>query len=435
MHRNKNSLIVIAVSCLLFGGQLHANDNWPQWRGANLDSVSHESNLPVKFDKQNNMLWRLELPGPAGASPVVWEDQIFLTTVDADDNIWLFCVGADGQQQWKQQLQGKNRNTRMDRGNSASPSPSTDGRHVWANSAAGFLECFDMDGNPVWSVDLQERYGRFDIQFGMTSTPILDNGRLYLQMIHGSMRDRSTSTGYVVAIDAATGKNIWTHERRTDATVENKHSYASPTICRDGEHEYLITHGGDYVIGHSLDDGSEIWRCGGMNPQGQSYNRFLRFVASPTYVDGKIIVPSAKSGPVLCLKTDLSGDVTDDKNAFHWVLDRGTPDVATPVYHNGLVFLARENGAMLCLDAKTGEQVYMERMFADRHRSTPVVADGKVFVAGRDGTILVLTADRQGTVLAENELDEETLASPAIADGRIYIRTFEALYCFANDTN
>ncbi len=87
MHRNKNSLIVIAVSCLLFGGQLHANDNWPQWRGANLDSVSHESNLPVKFDKQNNMLWRLELPGPAGASPVVWEDQIFLTTVDADDNI------------------------------------------------------------------------------------------------------------------------------------------------------------------------------------------------------------------------------------------------------------------------------------------------------------------------------------------------------------
>ncbi len=408
---------------------IHAQ-NWPQWRGESLDNISSATNLPVEFNQEKNLLWRTELPGPGGASPIVWGDNIFIiTAVEDSKQLQLICFDEAGVQKWARQLQGKNQFIRIDSANSASPSPSTDGQHIWATTGEGFLECFDMDGNPVWSVDLQNRYGKFNIQFGMTSTPILHEGRLYLQLIHGDMRGRGGSVGHIVAIDASKGEEIWHHVRNTDAIAENKHSYASPVLIRDGDDIQLVTHGGDLVIGHSIADGAEIWRCGGLNPE-ESYNKYLRFVASPTYADGKLFVPSAKNGPVLSLKTGLKGDVTLDEQARHWTQERGTPDVACPVVHEGLVYLARENGAMLVLDADTGEKIYMERMMSDRHRSTPVVAEGKIYITGRKGKVYVLEPGRDGNVLAENDLAETITASPAIVNGRIYIRTWKALYCF-----
>lgn len=407
-------------------------DAWPQWRGPNLDNVSTATDLPVEFNRDNNMHWRYEMPGPGGASPVVFGDKLFTTSVvDETDGLSLICLGTDGQLQWQVELKGKNRNVRMDQANSASASPCTDGQHVWATTAAGFLQCFDMQGNEVWSRDLQDAYGEFQIQFGMSSTPVLFDGKLYLQLIHGRMRDRSsTSEGTVVAMDASSGDEIWAQQRKTDGYAENKHSYASPTIVHDGEHSCLVTHGGDYAIGHSLEDGKELWRCGGLNPKGSGYNPYLRFVASPVFADGCLVIPSAKNGPVFAMNASLKGDVTEDGDAFQWKLTQGTPDVATPLVHNGLVFLARENGVLLCVDAKTGEEVYEKRMYADRHRSTPVYADGKIYLVARDGTVLVVAGDRTGEVLARNELDEDAKSSPAIAGGRIYIRTEEALYCF-----
>ena len=405
--------------------------NWPQWRGESLDNISQATNLPVEFNKNENMLWRVEMPGPGGASPIVWEDKIFVTTaVDSSDELRLICFNADGTENWSRKLKGENQFIRIDSANSASPSPSTNGELVWATTGEGFLECFDMEGNPVWSVDLQDRYGKFSIQFGMTSTPIYHDGKLYLQLIHGSMRSRDTSLGHVVAIDATNGEEIWHQERKTDAIAENKHAYSSPVLVQNGDEWQLVTHGGDFAIGHSLKDGSEVWRCGGLNPKGDEYNPYLRFVSSPAFVAGKLFVPSAKNGPVICLKPNLSGDVTEDDEVRNWTIDRGTPDVACPVYYDGLVYLARENGAMLVLDGESGERVYMKRMMSDRHRSTPVVGDGKIYITGRKGKVCVLEPGKDGNLLAENELGETITASPAIVDGRIYVRTWDALYCF-----
>ena len=411
-----------------------AQDHWPQWRGQDLDNISEAKDLPIEFDSETNLAWRYEMPGPGGSSPIVWGDRVFISSVnESDGGLVLICLDQNGQLIWQKDLKGKNRRVRMDSANSASASPCTDGEHVWVTTAAGFLECFDFQGNEIWSIDLQKKYGEFKIQFGMSSTPILFDGVLYLQLIHGNMRDRATtSEGTVVAVDAKTGKEIWSQNRLTDGHTENKHSYASPTLVNHEGKQYLVTHGGDYVVGHSLADGKEIWRCGGMNPKGNDYNPYLRFVASPVAAEGKLIVPSAKNGPVFCLKTDLSGDVTLDDDARQWVLRQGTPDVATPLVKDGLIFLARENGVMLCVDAETGDEVYQKRMFADKHRSTPVYAEEKVYVVGRDGTVVVLKADRDGTVLAENQLGEDAKASPAIVDGKVFIRTAKALYCFEN---
>jgi outer membrane protein assembly factor BamB len=407
---------------------------WPQWRGSHWDSVSREKHaLPDQLDKDKNLIWRLPLPGPGGSSPVVWRDRIFVTAVEGE-RLLLICAGLDGKILWQNTLEGINRNTRDD-ANSASPSASTDGKHVWSIMTNGVIECFTNDGRRAWKTDLQQEYGKFDIQFGMTSTPIVDRGRIYCQLIHGSMEDRdSTSEGWVIALDAATGREIWKHRRQTNATMENKHSYASPTIYRDQNREFLITHGGDFAIGHSLVDGAELWRCGGMNPA-ENYNQFLRLVSSPVCVDGMIVIPTAKRGPVLALKPELSGDVTGSPEHHLWRTEGITPDVATPLVYDGCVYLARENGTLACLDAKSGELLYEERLMADRHRSTPAAGDFKVYIAGRDGVVHVIRAGRRIEISGKCELGEETTASPAIAGGRIFIRTYQALYAFGEAPN
>lgn len=427
-------LIHFVCVVLMFGCQTNG-DNWPQWRGPQLNSVSGESNLPGTFSRESGMLWRTALPGPAGSSPVVWGDQVYVTSVDGrknGDQMSLLCLGVDGILRWKQKLDGTNANT-MDSANSASPSPSTDGQHVWAMMGNGILHCFTVTGELVWKKDLQEEYGKFNIQFGMATTPVLDRGRLYLALIHGDMRDmKTTSVGHVVALDAETGAEVWHQKRETDAVSENTHSYSSPVVYRDDEREFLITHGADYVIGHSLEDGSELWRCGGFNPKGSDYNPYLRFVSSPCCQKGIIIVPSAKRQSVLALKPELNGDVTERSETIHWRMTGGTPDVASPVIYQGLVYLADEKGILVCVDGKTGETLYEKRLFASRHRSTPVAADGKLFITGRDGQVFVVKTGRDFELISKTDLQEETTSSPAIADGKIFVRTFDALYAFGD---
>lgn len=415
----------IALSPLTFPSSARS-ENWPQWRGVNNDGVSHEKSLPVRWSKTENVAWRLPLPGPGGATPVVWKDKIFVTSVDDDGKLLLLCVSTDGQELWRRVVAEGNRNVRGDEGNSAAPSPSTDGKHVWVFMANGALGCYTVDGEEVWKFNLQDRYGRFNIAFGMTATPVLDRGRLYVQLIHGEGK-AETQEARVVCLDAATGDEIWKQDRPSDAVKECEHSYASPMLYRDGEREYLLTHGADYVVAHSLEDGRELWRCGGLNPYG-SYNPTLRFVASPLATPGLIIVPSAKRGPVFALKPDLEGDVSDKESAFQWRMERNTPDVPSPVLYQGLVYLCRENGNLMCLDAKTGELLYEERTTSDRHRASPVAGDGKIYTTARGGVVTVTKAGREFEILAQNELGEDISASPAVSDGRIYLRTFEALY-------
>lgn len=424
---NRRSMVGVSLSFLATDAVLAGN--WPQWRGATLDGISGETNLPAEFGPGKNEVWKLPLPGAAGSTPAVWGDNIFLTTVDGD-NLELWCVSAEGQRKWKQVVSTGNKDVRGDEGNAAAPSPCTDGTYVWANFANGALACYAADdGKEVWKLNLPERYGKFEIAFGMTSTPVLDGDRLYLQLIHGE-GDPKTREAIVVCLDAKTGNQIWKHDRISDAQKECEHSYASPVIYRDSQREFLITHGADFVMGHSLEDGHELWRCGNLNIG--NYNPTLRFVASPVAAGGRIVVPSAKGGPVLCLKPDIEGDVTDKQDAYLWQRKRDTPDVPSPVVHEGLVYLCRENGVVICVDAETGEELYQKRAVSDRYRASPVIADGKLYVTARKGVVTVFELGKTGTQLAVNNLDEEVSASPAVANGRIYIRTFKNLYAFGN---
>ncbi|MDX1962132.1 MAG: PQQ-binding-like beta-propeller repeat protein [Pirellulales bacterium] len=411
----------LVALCLFIGPDASYAENWPQWRGLSNNGLSSAKNLPDTWDQETNLAWRLPLPGAAGATPVIWKDKIFLTS-SAEQDLVLICISTQGKELWRRTVASGNRpvhgSDQTGEGNSASPSPTTDGKYVWAMMGTGKLACFDFDGEEIWKLDLQEKYGKFQIQFGMASTPALDGDTLYVQLLHNA-------GAVVAALDKATGQEKWRIDRKSDAIEECKDSYASPIVYRDAEQAFLITHGADYTIGHDLTDGTELWRLGGLNGAGQQYNPTLRFVASPVAVPGLIVVPSAKNGPVVALRPKKAGDLTND---FLWKMPRNTPDVPSPLIHDGLVYLCREQGTLIVLDAESGEKLYEERIHEFNHRASPVAADGKLYLSGRDGTVNVIKLGRTYQRLATNKFDEPLAASPAIADGVIYFRTFKALY-------
>jgi len=424
-------LRLIACLCgLLLTANVTVAENWPNWRGPLNNGVSTEENVPVEWSEEDNVAWKVDLPGPAGSTPVIWEDHIFLTTMDKSGDgkdAYLMAFNTRGEELWRHHLgSGKNK-PRGDEGNNpAAPSPVTDGKHVWAFISTGDLFCFDFDGNVVWKTNLQDRYGEFKIQFGFTSTPVLEGNKLFFQLIHGEWNE-DPQPAWVIALDKNTGKEIWKHYRKSDAFAENVHSYASPILYEDNEQKFLLTHGADYIIAHDLETGDELWRCGGINPK-DNYNKFLRLVASPAMAPGIIVVPSAKRGPVLGLKPDGSGNITSKVSHYHWKRDRDTPDVPSPLIVDGIVYLCRENGDLIAIDADTGEEIYYERVHRTRHRASPVYADGHIYLTGRDGKVSVIKAGRDFEIVSQNDLGEDMAASPAISDGRIYLRTFESLW-------
>ncbi len=422
----KRVCLGMVLASLLLGhvqGRSAWAENWPQWRGPFNNGLSEEIGIPTEFSPQTNLVWRLALPGQAGATPVVWDDRIFMTSA-ADSNVVLWCVSTDGKKLWEQQLGTGNQRIRGDEGNLASPSPCTDGASVWALVGNGDLACFAVTGEPEWQFNLADRYGELRIPFGFTSTPVLDGDKLYLQCMH-------QNAALVFCLDKSTGRELWRRERPSDAFGECLDSYASPILYRDQEREFLLSHGADYIVAHRLNDGSEIWRCGGFNPK-NNYEPTLRLVASPAAVPGLIVVPSAKNHAVLGLLPENEGDITNTESGHQWVLKRGTPDVPSPLIHEGLVYLLRENGELVCLDGKSGQEKYAKRCFSDRYRASPVYADGKIYVASRRGVISVIKAGPKFELLAENELGEEISSSLIVANGRLYVRTFESLYAFAN---
>ena len=414
----KISLRSILLLFFFLLAPLSQADNWPHWRGANHDGVSAEKGLPVEWSEEKNIVWKLKLPGGSSATPAVWGDKIFLMAQD-EKQISLLCMSKAGKLLWKTKVVDSRGKAKGEK-SFASPSPSTDGKRVFTMTGMGEVVAIDFDGQEVWRFNAQERYGKFRYGFGYHTTPLLYSGRLYLQLIH-------SGGAWVVAIDTMNGKEIWKIERPSDGVAECEHSYTSPCLWRDGKQARLITHGNDYAIAHRLIDGKEIWRVGGLNPKDQ-YNRTLRFVSSPVATAGLIVVPSAKGRGVVGVRPDATGLIMSGAKGEQWRLTRGTPDVVSPLIFGEEVYLNRENGSIICLDAATGEQHYSERAHAQTYRASPVAANGKIYVTARDGTVSVIKAGPKFDVLYKNKIADQLTASPALADGRIYLRGFKALY-------
>lgn len=409
-------------------------DNWPQWRGPQGTGISTETGIPVEWSTSENVIWRAPMPGQGGATPAVWGQRMFVTSADGND-LLLICLDTQtGKQVWSKKVSDGNEDARAGEGNSASPSPSTDGKHVWVFFSTGSLACYDFDGQEKWQFDVGQRFGTLDIQFGMASTPVLHGDHLYLQLIHGPMDKRdNTRTGQVIKLDKLTGETVWVHDRLTDATFECKHSYASPFLYDDGQQQFLVVHGADCTTGHDLENGAELWRFAGLNGPSEINSRTdetFRFVASPAVVPGHIVIPTAKAGPTVALQVNaqLQGNVSNNPKVRLWHLPE-TPDVSIPLVVDDLVYLLHKDGKLQCIELKSGKQIYHERTHTVQHRVSPLYADGHIYFCGKDGVCTVVKAGRKFEIVASNDMQGEPItASPIVSDGTLYIRTYAAVY-------
>ncbi|HEY7449928.1 MAG TPA: PQQ-binding-like beta-propeller repeat protein [Vicinamibacterales bacterium] len=396
-------------------------ENWPQWRGPSLNGISAEKNLPVRWSQTENVVWKLALPAWSGSTPIVWGDRIFLSVAEGSQ-LSLWCVDrVRGVVRWKQALGGGN--VRMQKQNMSSPSPVTDGQHVWAMTGTGVLKAFDFEGKEQWARDIQADYGAFGLQWGYGSSPLLYGDSLYVQVLHGM---RTNDPSYVLRISKANGRTIWRVERPTNARFESPDSYTTPALLRYGTNTEIVITGGDVVTGHDPSNGKELWRADGLNP---SNNGSYRIVASPV-VHGEMIVAPSRERPMLALKTGGRGDVTNTH--VLWSFNNG-PDVPTPVTDGTYVYAINDRGIMWCLDAKTGKEIYgRQRLRPATYSGSAVLADGKIYITDEDGVTSVVQAGPSFVKVAENDLGEYTLSSPAISEGQIFIRTESFLYAIGN---
>ncbi len=395
-----------------------AAGNWPQWRGPSLDGVSEEKGLPVKWSADENVTWKLALPGRSGATPIIWGETIFLNVAENDDlQLWAVDRGA-GTVKWKKKLAGGN--YKINKQNMSSPSPVTDGKAVYVMTGTGIFKAFDFAGNELWSRDIQKDYGAFGLNWGYASSPLLWNGALYVQVLHGMKTDDAS---YILRIDPKTGKTLVKVERPTEAIVESPDSYTTPAVWTGGKQTEIIITGGDVVTGHDPVSLKELWRANVLNPQNNPMNRII---ASPVVRDGLIYAPT-RVRPLTALRPGGKGDVT--KSHVVWQNPNG-PDVPSPVTDGKYLYVTNDRGILWCLDAKTGAEIYGgKRIRPAIYSSSPVLADGKLYVTNEEGLVTVLQAGPEFKVLAENEMKDYTLSSPAVSDGQIFVRTAGYLYC------
>ena len=394
-------------------------DNWAEWRGPDGNGVCHEKGLPTKWDK-SNVVWKVDLPGESASTPAVWGEHIFVTAVDGDDHV-AYCFGTDGKLKWKHAVAQGVEVVRGGEGNSACISAVTDGEYVWFKFGTGDVVCYDFAGKEIWKANLQERYGKYKVGFVISATPVLHEDKWLYQVTH-------EKNPYVLALNKKTGEEIWKVRRETDAKAECEHAYTSPILYRAKSGMQLVSHGSDYVIGYDVDTGKELWRSGGL--QTDPYHKTLRFISSPTAVPGQIVVPSAKNQMIISVNPDgAKGDITQSKN-FQWSIDKGTPDVPNPLIHDGILYICREkSGIINAYDAKTGEEIYTQRIHGGLYRGSPVIADGHIYFTCRDGTITVIKAGKSFEAVSENELHGEAMtASPAFSNGVLYLHTHKGLY-------
>ncbi len=411
----KLGIATVAI-CLL--ASVAPAQNWPQWRGPNLNLTSSEKNVPLKWSDEDNIAWKLPLPSRSGATPIIWGHRIFLNVADGD-NLELWCVDKrDAKILWKRPIASGN--YKINKQNMSSPSPVTDGKMVWVLTGIGILKAFDFEGNEVWSRDIQKDYGRFGLNWGYASSPLLFENALYVQVLHGM---KTHDPSYVMRLDPKTGKTLWRTLRPTQAIRESPDSYSTPIIAYVDKRPQLIVSGGDIVTAHDLNSGEELWRAGGFNP---SNNPSFRTIASTMAVGDMVYTPT-RVRPLQVYRAGGKGDVTDTRRV--WTFENG-PDVPTPIIDGGYFYSINDRGIVWCLDAKTGNEVYgSQRMKPAIYSASPVLAAGRIYVVNEEGLTTVLKAGPTFEILAENHLNDYTLSTPVPSEGQLFIRTEHFLWC------
>jgi outer membrane protein assembly factor BamB len=436
--------IVTALFLLLFTNATSAagsSPNWPQFRGPGAMGVSDHPNLPERWSTNENVAWRIEVPGRGWSSPIAWGDRVFVTTVVSEGEVepakkglyfggerkdvpqaahhWLvLCYDLkSGRESWRREaLGGTPRNQLHVKNTYASETPVTDGERVYAYFGNVGLFCYDLDGKPLWQTNwpsVKTRNG-----WGSAGSPVVYEGRVFI------VNDNDNQS-FAVALDARTGRQLWRVER------DEKSNWATPYIWQNEKRTELVTCGTKRVRSYDL-DGKLLWEFGGMS---------TIVIPTPFSKFGLLYVCSGyvgdKTRPVFAIKPGASGDISlkpgETNNQFiAWYQPTAAPYNPSPLLYGDYFYVLFDFGFLSCHDARTGRKVYEKqrvRTEATSFTASPWAANEKIFALSEDGDTFVFQAGPEYKLLHKNSLDEMCMATPAIAGDSLLIRTLTKLYC------
>ncbi len=435
-------VLIIASGCglRLSAWQRQSEQRWDQFLGPSGNGHSAARNLPIDLSSESALAWRTDIPGRGWSSPLVLEDEIWLTTAieqpaDAGDpEPKTATAAASGGSAWSSvQLQavcldrhrgGIKRTVDLfaivdppaihSLNSFASPTPVTDGEVVYCHFGAfGTAAVARMTGAVIW----RNTDNVIEHEAGPGSSPILHNGLL---IMHCDGCDQQ----YVCALNASDGRQVWRTDRSGEMNPVGmyKKAFCTPIVISRGQHHELVSPAANWVYGYDPATGQELWRV--------SYGQLgFSNVARPLW-DGHTLYVCSCFMQSKLLAIDVTGDQPLDESRIKWTYQGQVPNMPSPIIVDGLIYFTSDRGIITCLDSGTGERKWQDRL-GRGFSASPLYADGKLFWGDHDGKLHVLQpSGEEMNLLATHELDSQIMASPAAVDDSLFVRTATSLYHF-----
>jgi outer membrane protein assembly factor BamB len=429
-HSQGGLLYVAAATVLAVAFQWNraqAGDNWPEFRGPNGDGQSDAVGLPMHWNENQNIKWKVAIHDKGWSSPVIWGNQIWLTTATVDGHkLFVLCVDRDtGKVLHDIKLFDVEKPGFCIPTNSyASPTPVIEAGRVYVNFGTYGTACLDTaTGKTLW----QRRDLPCDHFRAPGSSPILYGDSLFVNFDGFDVQ-------YVVALDKTTGETRWKSNRDIDYGTTNgdfKKAYCTPKVIQVNGQAQLISPSAVATIAYDPASGRELWKVyhGGMNA-----------AARPLFGDGRVFLTTGDGGAMfaggwhrlLAIRPDGHGDVT--KSNVLWTHDKAVPARSSFLLVGALLYMVSDNGVASCLEARSGDEVWQHRL-GGTYYASPIYAEGRIFFFDDAGTSHVMEAGREPKVLAQNHLDAGCMASTAVSGKALFVRTKTHLYRIEKDEN
>lgn len=398
----------VLIFALMAAASVHADGEWPGWRGPHQDGHV-DGSVPVKWDAKS-IVWKTALPGIGQSSPAIWGDRIFLTAaLEKGKQRVVLCVDRKkGDILWQHTAwTGTPEETHKMNG-WASATCATDGERVYAFFGKGGLHCYNVEGSHVWSRDL----GQFPGKWGTSACPLLV-GELVIQNCDAE------HTAFLIGLDKRTGKEVW----KTKRSGPEKGGWSTPVLVNGPKRQEIVLNGETAVIGYDPANGKELWRCKSFNGRGEP-------TVAPA--NGLVYVVNGLAGDVYAVKTGGTGDVTKSLMAWH-TPRKGNRDQPSPIVIGKYLLVCDMKGFATCYDNTNGKVLWKERLRAGEYTASPIAAKGLAYFIDESGVTTVIEPGPKLKVVAENPLDNagDSLfrASPAAANGQLFLRSHTHLYC------
>ncbi|MEX0700676.1 MAG: PQQ-binding-like beta-propeller repeat protein, partial [Planctomycetales bacterium] len=358
-----------------------------------------------------NIAWSVELPGWGTSSPVVVGDRVYVTSqVEADGKKSLLTLcyrKRDGRELWRHDFGFGHDQKTHETSNLACITPAADEEGVVAGFGNAEFARYSRDGQLEWVTRLVPIMGRASTAWGFGSSPIIEPDAVLLPYEHQG------DPCYLLGLDQRTGEIAWRKGRPLGA------NYATPLVLEHGGRRIVVATGKHRLTAFDAGTRAQLWQYG----EGEGmYNGEI--VGSPTFGDGMLFGQLWRKDDIHALRLDENGGPPTPL----WESAKPGPEEPSLLYYRGLLYALMDNGVITCFDARTGEELYRERL-GGNCTASPVAGGGHVYLCNHDGRTFVLRAGRKFELLATNELGERFSASPAITGRQLILRTSSHLYC------